>query len=121
MEKAARYRKTYEGAVANQPLCLGSYAFTWGNKQEATATWFGMLLPDGSRLAAVDTMQELWTGKPPANRVPELRSLQLDGTRVSDFGLALLAGKNLALLTVPPAARTDLGLKNWSGGSTKRG
>jgi hypothetical protein len=78
-EKAVRYRKTYQSAVANQPLCLGSYAFTWGNKQEATATWFGMLLPDGSRLAAVDTMQELWTGKPPANRVPELRSLRLDG------------------------------------------
>ena len=78
-EKAARYRKTYEGTVANQPLCLGSYAFTWGNKQEATATWFGMLLPDGSRLGAVDALQELWSGKPPANRVPEVKSLKATG------------------------------------------
>ena len=51
-EKAASYRATYEKSIAGQPLCLGSYAFTWGNKQEATATWFGLLLPDGSRLGA---------------------------------------------------------------------
>src|SRR5262249_7730556 len=70
---------TYEKAVVGaKGTCLGSYAFLWGNKQEATATWFGMLLPGGKRLAAADTMQELWTGKPPKNRCPELRSLSGD-------------------------------------------
>jgi len=79
-EKAAFYRRAYEQAVVSQPgKCLGSYAFTWGNKQEATATWFGMLLPDGSKLAAVDTMTELWSGKPPANRCPAIVKLALDG------------------------------------------
>ena len=76
-EKAGAYRRAYEGAVLNKPLCLGSYAFTWGNKQEATATWYGMLLPNGEKLAAVDTMTELWTGKPPKNRCPVLQSLHL--------------------------------------------
>lgn len=78
-QKADWYRKTYEGSIARQPLCLGSYAFTWGHKQEATATWFGMLLPDGSRLPAVDTMSELWTGKAPASPCPTIHSLTLDG------------------------------------------
>ena len=35
-----------------------------------------MLLPDGSRLGAVDALTELWTGKPPANRCPAIDSLE---------------------------------------------
>jgi hypothetical protein len=79
-EKAAFYRQTYRQSVLGAPdLCLGSYAFTWGYKIEATATWFGMLLPDGSRLAAADTIEELWTGKKPARPCPIIRQLRLDG------------------------------------------
>jgi hypothetical protein len=65
--------------IAAPGKCLGSYAFLWGNKMEATATWFGMLLPDGTRLAAAETMSELWTGKPPANRVPLIDSIAFEG------------------------------------------
>ena len=79
-EKAERYRRVYRAAVtAPKGLCLGSYAFTWGHKQEATATWFGLLLPDGSRLGGVDALTEMWTGKPPANRCPVISSLKLTG------------------------------------------
>jgi hypothetical protein len=79
--KADFYRKTYESSVLAEKgkLCLGSYAFLWGTKQEATSTWFGMLLPDGSRTAAVDTLAELWSGRPSANRCPQIQSLQIDG------------------------------------------
>ncbi|HSV74137.1 MAG TPA: phosphatase PAP2 family protein [Chthonomonadales bacterium] len=77
-EKAESYRRAWQ-AVAADPLCLGGYAFIWGWKQEATATWFGMLLPDGTRLGAVDAMQEAWTGRPPANRSPRIASLRLEG------------------------------------------
>lgn len=76
--KAEQYRKTYVGAVsgpAAKGVSLGSYAFIWGHKFEATATWFGMLLPDNTRLAAADVMSEMWTGKPPANLVPVIQSL----------------------------------------------
>jgi len=79
-EKAEVYRKNYTLGVAGaKDLCLGSYAFLWGAKQEATATWFGMLLPDGKRLAAVDALQELWSGKPPTNRCPRIDALNLQG------------------------------------------
>lgn len=76
--KAESYRAAAT-AFAASPLHLGSYAFKWGHKQEATATWFGMLLPDGTRLAAVDTMQEIWSGKPPANRVPTIQPITFSG------------------------------------------
>lgn len=79
-EKAIAYRRSYQKAVVDaQGLCLGSYAFIWGHKQEATATWFGMLLPDGSRLAAADVLSTLWSGKPPPNRCPVIESLTLVG------------------------------------------
>ena len=77
--KAGFYRDTYTRLAADSAGCLGSYAFTWGAKQEATATWYGMLLPDGSRLAAVDAMAELWSGRAPANRCPVIDSLALAG------------------------------------------
>ncbi len=76
--KAKAYHDTYVQAVTGAPgLCLGSYAFTWGSKIEATATWFGMFLADGRRLAAVDTMQELWSGKAPAKPCPAMTKLAL--------------------------------------------
>lgn len=75
-EKAARYRVSYEKAVASRKgQCLGSYAFLWGNKQEATATWFGMLLPGGLRLAAADMMSELWTGRKVKSPSPAIDQL----------------------------------------------
>ena len=79
-EKAGIYRRAYQGAVLEQPgVCLGSYVFYWGQKQEVTSTWFSMLLRDGSRLGAADAMAELWTGRPPANRSPVISMLEISG------------------------------------------
>lgn len=80
-EKADFYRQSYEAAVTgNAGTCIGSYAFLWGNKQEATATWFGMLLPNGAPLAAVDVMSHLWTGKARPNLVPRIDKLTVSAT-----------------------------------------
>lgn len=80
-EKSKWYADGYRAAVVKQKgLCLGSYAFLWGHKQETTATWFGMLLPDGTRLGPVDAMSELWTGVALKNKCPEISSLKLDKT-----------------------------------------
>jgi hypothetical protein len=76
-QKGQAYRRGYQAAIASQPLCLGGYAFTWGHKQEATATWFGMLLPDNTRLAAVEEVAQLWTGQAPTNRCPVIEPLQI--------------------------------------------
>ena len=77
--KAESYANAWKAAIANQPLALGGYAFTWGNKQEATATWFGMLLPDGEPLGAVDAMSRVWTGQKPKESAPVIESYKLQG------------------------------------------
>ena len=98
-EKAEVYRRVYQDAVlGSKGLCLGSYAFTWGHKHEATATWFGLLLPDGHRTAAVDALSELWTGKPPANHAPKILGFRLDGPERVEPG----ASARAALKTADP-------------------
>lgn len=79
--KAEMYRDNVNAFTQDKSHCLGSYAFLWGDKQEGTATWFGMLLPDGKRTAAVDVMSEFWTGKKPKNLCPVIASLTLDGSQ----------------------------------------
>lgn len=86
-EKAMLYAKGHHAnVITNRGVCLGSYAFMWGHKQETTATWFGMLLPDGTRLAAVDAMSEAWTGKPPKNRCPQIKKLDVDSKQAIEPG-----------------------------------
>jgi hypothetical protein len=77
--KGEWYRRAYSGSIDHKPLCLGSYAFVWGFKQEATATWYGMFLPGGLKVQAVDTMTELWSGKLPAERCPAIKALKIEG------------------------------------------
>ena len=79
-QKAETYRLTYQTLQADSELCLGSYAFLWGNKQEGTATWFGLLLPDGKKTGGVDALAELWSGKLPDNLCPTIAELRLDGS-----------------------------------------
>ena len=84
-EKVEWYTKPYAANVVNNSkMCLGAYAFIWGSKQEASATWFGMLLPDGTKLNAVDGMTEAWTGKPAPDPCPVIQPLKIDGPRDMD-------------------------------------
>ncbi len=46
VEKIATYSRSYDAVMhQGRGLCLGAFAFQWGQKQETTATWFGMFLP----------------------------------------------------------------------------
>jgi hypothetical protein len=76
-QKAETYLKNYQHSIAGQRRqCLGSYCFNWGQKQEATATWFGMFLNSGERTETVETMQYLWTGRYPEIRCPRIVSFE---------------------------------------------
>ena len=91
--KADTIRAAWAKAVdaERDKLCLGGFAFLWGHKVEGTATWFGLLLPDGSRLAPVDTLCEIWSGHPPQNRCPRIDSLQVSTTEPVDPGAEITA------------------------------
>lgn len=80
-EKARTYFATHKlvyNMNVGKELCLGTFAFLWGWKQECTATWFGMVLPTFEKLPQVDAMIRAWTGKWPQNRCPEIRSVHAD-------------------------------------------
>jgi Glycosyl hydrolases family 2, TIM barrel domain len=78
--KADLYQMRFEKVVQfDQKLCLGSYVFFWGQKQERTPTWYGMFLQSGEETAAVDVMHHIWTGAWPANRSPRVEGMWLDG------------------------------------------
>ncbi len=77
--KADWYDQRYEVAIAADTVqCIGSYVFLWGQKQERTATWYGMFMPDGAKTAAVDVMEHKWTGFWPSNLSPRIDSFTLN-------------------------------------------
>ncbi|MEM7629850.1 MAG: glycoside hydrolase family 2 TIM barrel-domain containing protein [Planctomycetota bacterium] len=92
-EKAEFLRQNYEHTIVENlgTNCVGSFAFLWGHKQEKTATWFGMMLPTGETLAAVDVLQEMWTGSTPENRAPRVGPLSMPGVE----GLTLEPGQRV--------------------------
>lgn len=103
--KAELYRVAYRRAVVEQAgMCVGSYAFLWGQKQEVTATWFSLLLHDGSRLGAVDALSESWTGKSPPNRCPTIESLlvAVDGKHALSAAVKPGASVKVSLLAADP-------------------
>ncbi len=86
-EKAEFYKQSHRlGIEAHPGMALGGYAFLWGNKMEATPSWFGMWLDDGARLGSVDAMTEVWTGSPPADRSPIVEPLKVDGAPAAEPG-----------------------------------
>jgi hypothetical protein len=77
VEKMSHYYASHQDVIEDEKQCLGSFAFLWGNKQETTASWFGMLLADGSKLPVADTMSYLWNQKWPENRSPLLKEADI--------------------------------------------
>ena len=73
--KARDIRKGYEAAIKPAGDCWGGYVFLWGQKQEATSTWFGIFTESGESTAVRDLMHELWKGQPPTDHAPDLKSL----------------------------------------------
>lgn len=77
--KAAAYTKSYHGSMYDgRGLCLAAFAFIWGQKQETTATWYGMFLPTGEKTPVVDAMARAWSGINPPNQSPVISALEAD-------------------------------------------
>ena len=78
--KANQRLRRYQDIIENdKDLCLGSYCFLWGQKQESTSTWHGMYLSNGHPTEAVDVMQYCWKGEWPAKRAPSIMQIKLNG------------------------------------------
>jgi hypothetical protein len=88
-EKAAWYEKSAR-AIGADPLSLGSLAFLWGHKMERTPTWFGMFLSSGEKVASVDVVTRLWSGRPPENLCPTIEPLRVSAEQ-GDPGVSISA------------------------------
>ncbi|MBR9919224.1 MAG: DUF4434 domain-containing protein [Bacteroidetes bacterium] len=79
-EKAESYKKRYDkGIAADEEMCIGSYVFLWGHKQETTPTWYGLFLEDGTETAVMDVLEYSWSGKWPENQSPNIKSISIEG------------------------------------------
>ena len=79
-EKADSYEERYvEYIEGDKAQCIGSYVFLWGQKQETTATWYGLFSEEGASAEPLDRLQRIWTGKDPVNHCPHLDSLVIEG------------------------------------------
>jgi hypothetical protein len=88
MEKAAQFERAYKAGISGDARrCLGSYAFIWGHKQEATATWFGLFLKSGERVNAQDTLTKLWTGRRPEFPCPTISPIRIVGEKFAPGAL----------------------------------
>ena len=76
--KADWYREVYEKTILAErgKWCLGGYVFTWGHKNEVSPTWFGTMLPDGTKLEVVATLAKIW-GKDVANKCPRIEEVKV--------------------------------------------
>ena len=90
------YRQLIEPHLASAPgggLCLGSYVFLWGQKQERTPTWYSLFTPAGQSTAGVDAMQLAWSGQHPPNQAPVIQTMRLDN-HTANNNVTLVAGKH---------------------------
>lgn len=78
-QKADEYRNAL-AAVADDPRCLGTYAFLWGRSETPVDTWHSLLGPGELRYEPSDVLLEAWRGRPPENRAPRNEGLELDSS-----------------------------------------
>ena len=111
--KADLYEKRFRAVIEpDQKLCLGSYVFLWGNKQERTPTWYGMFLNSGEETEPVDVMHRIWTGNWPTNRSPRLAGVWLDG-KTAPQNIRLHSGQTYAAKVAAVDPDHDLLTYRW--------
>ena len=77
-EKAKMRLTSYKHISKDQEMCIGSYAFLWGHKQEQTPTWYGIFTEDGKGTESVDVLNSYWAQNQKKNKAPVLGSFSLN-------------------------------------------
>ncbi|MFZ4784950.1 MAG: glycoside hydrolase family 2 TIM barrel-domain containing protein [Flavobacteriales bacterium] len=78
-EKADSYEQRYKNYIdADKTMCIGSFVFLWGQKQETTSTWYGLFSERGESGEPIDRLEKIWTGKTPVNSAPKIGKLTIN-------------------------------------------
>ena len=91
-EKANFRDIAYKYIVEDKELCLGSYAFLWGYKQEQTPTWYGLFTKQKNATQSIDVLNAYWEGES-RNTAPILHSFLLNNFDKKE-SVKLKRGKN---------------------------
>ncbi len=78
-EKAEFRTLAYQAIEQDSSLCLGSYAFLWGYKQEQTPTWYGLFTKNGETTQSIDVLNSFWANQE-RNKAPIIHSFTLNGS-----------------------------------------
>jgi hypothetical protein len=112
-KKAEQYRNLYEKQVPhNDPRCLGDLVFFWGQKQERTPSWFSLFSEKGEFSAAAGVLRQLWTGRPPEAKAPQLQYMLVDGKGAKDNILCKPGSLHTASILMP-APDTAIARLHW--------
>lgn len=77
-EKREMMEKYWNSINNDSTFLLGTYAFYWGSKQEATRTWFSLFSEDGFETESVNFLKYAWSGQKSANLAPEVSDLFIE-------------------------------------------
>jgi len=92
--KFRSYRQRYAAIKAKESEgCVGSYAFLWGQKQETTESWYGLLDSDGRPTRAVDALIEGWKQSPVTQPAPVIETIATPSTMHPDSPWIVHAGE----------------------------
>jgi len=78
-EKERLYYQRYMDHILNEPRCMGSFVFLWGQKQERTHSWFGMFDETGRPYGTVKAMEQAWNEEPFESVTAQIRELKVEG------------------------------------------
>lgn len=98
-EKALSIKKRYEKAIESDAIrCIGSYVFLWGQKQERTPTWYGLITDNNEETEAIDVMHYFWNDKKwPQNGTPMVKDASLNGMKPIE-NIHINAGEEVTFL-----------------------
>ena len=98
-EKALSIKERYEKAIeSDDKRCIGSYVFLWGQKQERTPTWYGLITDNNEETEAIDVMHYFWNDKKwPNNGTPKVKDASLNGMK-SIENIHIKTGEEVAFL-----------------------
>lgn len=100
-EKAESYQERYEKYISgDSEMCIGSFVFLWGQKQETTSTWYGLFSQDGLSSEAIDRLHMIWKNAKPSNHAPILESSRLNGLSKFDTPTVVSGDKCTANIQV---------------------
>jgi hypothetical protein len=109
-EKAITYRERYRDFIKKDSnLCLGSYVFLWGQKQETTPTWYGVFVGD-KQTEAVNVLQEEWSGSKPIYWSPQILSFGLNQSAAT---ASVMSKKGASVKVDLKVQHTDLAILTY--------